>query len=316
MNRAAAAGTSVPRRPTRAEPPGLVQWAPTAPRRADAHISTSAGERALVVRPLQTHHVEQALAITGLRPYAHCFLTSLLERGAIDDLVGVFDAGEMRAVASVAGNCVATDLQADTARALADHLALVGRRVASIVCRQPDVTLLWEALAGRWGTPREVRLQQPLLVLDGPPLVEPDPAVRRGQAGDFTRLLPCCVEMFTAEVGVSPFANGMEGAYRRRIEHTIETGRSFLRTDDGRVVFKAEIGAISSAACQVQGVWVRPERRGQGLGAAGMAAVAVEARRSIAPAVELYVNDFNTAARTTYARVGFEQVDTFRTVFF
>lgn len=260
--------------------------------------------------------MRDALALTGRRPYAHCFLASLLERGAIDDLVGVFDAGEMRAVASVAGNCVATDLQADTARALADHLALLGRRVASIVCRAPDVALLWNALDGRWGSPREVRIEQPLLVLDGPPLVDPDPDVRRGAAGDFARLLPCCVEMFTAEVGVSPIANGMEGAYRRRIEHTLETGRSFLRVDEGRVVFKAEIGAISSAACQVQGVWVRPESRGRGLAAAGMAAVAVEAGRSIAPAVELYVNDFNTAARKTYERVGFEQADTFRTVFF
>ena len=59
------------------------------------------------------------------------------------------------------------------------------------------------------------------------------------------------------------------------------------------MIFKAEVGAATPQACQVQGVWVRPESRGQGLAAPGMAAVVVEAARSIAPLVSLYVNDFN-----------------------
>jgi len=40
-----------------------------------------------------------------------------------------------------------------------------------------------------------------------------------------------------------------------------------------QVMFKAEIGAVTPQACQVQGVWVRPELRGRGLAVAGMAAV-------------------------------------------
>ena len=70
-------------------------------------------------------------------------------------------------------------------------------------------------------------------------------------------------------------------------------------------MFKAEIGSVSSAACQVQGVWVPPDLRGRGLSAPGMAAVVEIARREIAPVVSLYVNDFNAAARATYRRVGF-----------
>lgn len=268
------------------------------------------------VRPLVPDDLEAALALTRARPYAHCFLTSMLERRAITDVVGVFDAGELRVVASVAGNCVTTDLDADTARALGDFLGSVGRRVASIVSRRDDVVQLWSAIDGRWGRPRDLRRSQLLMVLTGSPQVEPDPRVRRSVPDELDLVLPCCVEMFTAEVGVSPVADGMGPAYRQRVEQTIASGRSFVRIDEGVVVFKAEIGAISSQACQVQGVWVRPELRGLGLAAPGMAAVATEAMRSVAPAIELYVNDFNTAARRAYERVGFEQVDTFRTVFF
>jgi predicted GNAT family acetyltransferase len=42
----------------------------------------------------------------------------------------------------------------------------------------------------------------------------------------------------------------------------------------------------------------------------------VEKARQIAPVTSLYVNGFNTRARSTYERVGFRQVGTFATVLF
>jgi predicted GNAT family acetyltransferase len=82
------------------------------------------------------------------------------------------------------------------------------------------------------------------------------------------------------------------------------------------VVFKAEIGSATEAVCQVQGVWVPPELRGRGLSAPGMAAVAEQAMRDVAPVVSLYVNDFNHAARATYRRVGFTDRGAFMSVLF
>jgi len=76
------------------------------------------------------------------------------------------------------------------------------------------------------------------------------------------------------------------------------------------------VGAVTRAACQVQGVWVDPELRGQGLSVHGMAAVVQQCLERLAPAVTLYVNDFNTAARRAYERVGFRDVGTFMSVLF
>jgi uncharacterized protein len=81
------------------------------------------------------------------------------------------------------------------------------------------------------------------------------------------------------------------------------------------VLFKAEIGAVSADTAQVQGVWVDPAFRGRGLGAAGVAAVVAQGLR-LAPAVSLYVNDFNHAARRVYARLGFAEVGTLATILF
>jgi predicted GNAT family acetyltransferase len=63
-------------------------------------------------------------------------------------------------------------------------------------------------------------------------------------------------------------------------------------------------------------VWVPPHLRGRGIAAHGMAAVVAMALESIAPAVTLYVNDFNAPARAAYQRVGFTETGTFMSVLF
>jgi predicted GNAT family acetyltransferase len=47
-----------------------------------------------------------------------------------------------------------------------------------------------------------------------------------------------------------------------------------------------------------------------------MSAVVRLARHSLAPIVSLYVNDYNLPARAAYAKVGFQQVDTFASIMF
>jgi predicted GNAT family acetyltransferase len=161
-----------------------------------------------------------------------------------------------------------------------------------------------------------VRASQPLLSTRRPPAVCADPGVRRVGLAELDLLMPACVAMFTEEVGSSPLGNDNGAAYRARVRDLVLGGRAFARIEDGQVLFKAELGAVSARACQVQGVWVHPAHRGRGLGTAGTAAVVAEALRTVAPVVSLYVNDFNLPARRAYQRVGFENVGTFSSVLF
>jgi hypothetical protein len=154
------------------------------------------------------------------------------------------------------------------------------------------------------------------MVTQGAPLVPPDPLVRRVRPDEIDILWPACVAMFTEEVGVSPTSGDGGASYRARLEQLIRSGRAFARIEGGEVIFKAEIGAVTPQVCQVQGVWVRPQSRGQGLAAPGMAAVVVEAARSIAPLVSLYVNDFNAPARAAYRRAGFTEAGRLMSVLF
>ena len=192
----------------------------------------------------------------------------------------------------------------------------MGRRCSSIVGPDDEVLDLWSMLADAWGPAREIRGSQPLLRIDGDPVLPGDPAVRQVRPSEIDLLMPACVAMFTEEVGVSPLAGGAAEAYRARVAELVRHGRAYARIDDGRVVFKAEVGAVSDGVCQVQGVWVAPEYRGLGLASPGMSTVVQLARRDHARVVSLYVNDFNTVARRVYARVGFRDAGTFATVLF
>ncbi len=200
-------------------------------------------------------------------------------------------------------------------RAFADRARRAGRVCSSLVGRAELVLPLWEELAPGWGPAREVRSDQPLMTLERPPMIAPDARVRPVRISELDRYLPAAVAMFTEEVGVDPREGDVGAGYRARVAELITSGRAFARFQDGEVVFKAEIGALSRTVGQIQGVWVNPAWRGHGLGTAGTAAVAV-ALAGMGRRASLYVNAFNAPARAAYQRVGFVQVARFATVLF
>jgi predicted GNAT family acetyltransferase len=274
------------------------------------------------VRLLDERDRGAVLAICDRDPVTNVFVSSRVRAHGLEparlgaQLWGHTPGGRLESLCYSGANLVPVAATPDAVAAFADRALRHGRRCSSVVGEASEVQGLWGLLRPHWGPAREVCPVQPLMVTSGPPLVPPDPLVRRVRPEEIDVLWPACVAMFTEEVGVSPIAGDGGASYRARLEQLIRTGRAFARISGGRVIFKAEIGAVTPQACQVQGVWVTPDRRGQGLAAPGMAAVAVEAVKSIAPLVSLYVNDYNTPARAAYRRVGFQEVGQLMSVLF
>jgi len=262
------------------------------------------------------------LAICDRDPVANVFVGSRVRAVGADpgrlgaQVWGHLTSGQLTSLCYSGANLVPVAATPEAAAAFAERARTQGRRCSSMVGRAAVIGDLWELLRPYWGPPRTVRAAQPVLAISGPPLVAPDPLVRRVRPEELRILHPASVAMFTEEVGVSPESGDGGLTYRTRVGELIRAGRAFARIENGRVIFKAEIGAVTPRACQVQGVWVCPEMRGRGLAAPGMAAVVAEAMRSFAPLVTLYVNDYNVPARAAYHRVGFTQVDTFMSVLF
>jgi ribosomal protein S18 acetylase RimI-like enzyme len=230
-------------------------------------------------------------------------------------VLGVFDDGVLLGACWAGANLVPVELDPGFAGLVAGAASASGRRFASAFGPADSVLALHAELAELGHAAHEVREEQPLMTLGGPPAVTPNADLELGRLSDFERILPACAAMFEEEVGYSPFLGGKE-FYSRRVEGLIRQGHSLAHVNEsGEVVFKAELGAVTAEVTQIQGVWMNPGYRGQGLSAGYMAAV-VEKARALAPVTSLYVNGFNLRARSTYERVGFRQVGTFATVLF
>ena len=240
-------------------------------------------------------------------------LTGLQERLMGGRIWGYYEGSELVSACHAGANIVPVQATPESIDAFAEQVLREGVRPASLVGLRSAVMPLWELVEPTWGSARSVRPFQPFLELDEDSAVPSDHRVHRVVLDEFDVLYPACVAMFTEEVGIDPEIGGASG-YRARVAQLITQGWAFAIVEDGEVLFKTEVGAATSYACQLQGVWVRPDRRGEDIAVSALAAVVEQVRASVAPVVTLYVNDHNRSARRTYERVGFRETEMFASI--
>lgn len=272
-----------------------------------------------VLGPADLDDVQRLIAqdpITNVFVDHRVRITSLEPRWLGGEVWGYDEGSGLVSICHAAANLTPVQATPAALRAFGRRAQEQGRRCGSIMGLDSDVSILWQRLAPTWGPARSIRPRQPFLVLTGQPRVEPNPLVRRVRPDELDLLYPACVAMYTEELGVSPELQSGPALYRARVAQLVSKGYAFAQIKSGEVIFKAELHAVTPAACQVQSVWVNPRYRGRGLAAAGVAAVCETAMRDYAPTVSLYVNEHNEPARRTYDRVGFTERCRFATILF
>lgn len=273
-------------------------------------------------RPLVSADLGAVRRLLDADPVVNVFVSARLDDAGIEslsrsrELWGYWEDERLTALCYAGANLVPVNASARAVRFFAAQATRQVRRSSSVVGTAAAALALGELLRPTWGEPRDIRARQPVMAIDHASTVPADSLVRLVRPDEVDVLMPAAVAMFTEEVGVDPRAEGGAALYRARVNELVHTGRAYARIEDGQVVFKAEVGAVSRHACQLQGVWVRPDLRGQGLSVPAMAAVVHHAMRDHADVVSLYVNDYNVRACATYRAVGFADVDTFATVLF
>ena len=273
------------------------------------------------VRVLTRDDLPSAIRVLSANPVENVFVSSRVRAAGLEQaslgcpVWGYERDGVLRALCHAGSNLVPVNADAG---ALAAWTEFAGpqRMCASIIGPSGVAMDLWRRLGERWGPAwsqtRDVRPHQPVLAIDTDPAVPADPRVRRVTLEQWDAYTDAAIKMYTEEIGVSP-VQGNPAGYRFYERQLITSGRAFGIFENGRAIFKADLGSVSGTVSQVQGVWLDPELRGRGLAAPAMAAVVAMAR-AVVPTVSLYVNDYNRPARATYARVGFRQVGEFATI--
>ncbi|MET0931877.1 MAG: GNAT family N-acetyltransferase [Aeromicrobium sp.] len=271
------------------------------------------------IRPLTPRDLPELHALLDRDPLVNLFVrnrvdaTKLQARWLGGQVWGYFEDDVLVSACHAGANVVPVQATPKALELFAEQIMADNVRPSSIVGPRASVLPMWKLLEPRWGPARSPRLDQPFMVLDRDSRVRPDDRVRPVLIDEFDTIYPSCVAMFTEEVGVDPEIGNRSG-YRARVAQLISQGWAYAIIEDGEVIFKTEVGAATTTACQLQGVYVRPDLRGRGIAVPALAAVVRHVRQTIAPVVTLYVNDHNTAARRAYERVGFQHTETFASI--
>ena len=253
------------------------------------------------------------------RPVENLFLSHKLHQYGLNERMlgfihGFERDGELTAVCMDGGTLFPAGVDPEAIPAFVEAIGQ-RRRCASILGPSMMALGLYLGLTtrfrGDWMKVANVRRHQPLMALTGPPLVDPDPRVRQLTTRDFGSYLAASVAMYTDEIGASPYKHGP--GYDSHVEDRLRAQDAWGVVENGRVMFKADLGPRIGVHAQLQGVWLDPSLRGQGRSAALLSGMLIQAQE-IHPVISLYVNDFNTPAIRLYERLGFQDVGSLSTV--
>ncbi|NYG58105.1 hypothetical protein BJ980_001028 [Nocardioides daedukensis] len=274
------------------------------------------------VRVLGSKDLEAFCEFVSREPVVNCFVdyrartTRLEPRWLGGQVVGIFRDGQLDGAMHIGANLVPIGIRLEDIGLFVEPALRARHTVSTFVGPSPQVEAIWDEVAPQWSPARELRRGQWHMEIAGPPAVPGHPGVRRTEGSDFDSVYPACVAMYTEEVGLSPEYGGGAALYRTRVRQLIARGWQFAIFEGDRTIFKAEVACASPHAAQIQGVYVVPDRRGEGLATSGMAAVVEIVLAEIAPVVSLYVNEHNVSAQKAYLRAGFETTAEFTTIMF
>ena len=251
--------------------------------------------------------LDEILAFCGEDPVERVFLEDVARRG-LGRFTGLVDDDRLVALCHMGTNLVPSGRGCAAFAGIA-----VGGRARLVIGEERAVGDFWEAARSRLPAPREDRPGQPVYVLREAP--QPgQTGLRPATDDDFELLVPACAAAHREELGIDPLARDPE-SFRWRTRMQIDEGRSWLWSENGSILFKAEASAWTPSAVQLQQVWVDPDERGRGYAQRGMRDLCRVLLEQV-PTVCLFVRAENAPAIRVYEAIGMQRTISYRSLIF
>lgn len=271
------------------------------------------------VEPLNQSEQAEVLAFLEKRPIHTAYLSGLIRDNGLESSLnrGTFygyrtAAGQIEGVALI-GHATLMETSSDQALAAFASIAQQCNSVHLIMCEENRLARFWDYYSES-GQQMRHACRELLLELRWP-AEAPQPAVnlRLATVEDLDLLIPVHAELALGESGVDPREQDPDGFYQRYVRR-IQQGRTWVLTENGKLIFKVEIVAETPTTSCIEGVWVNPEYRNLGYGRRCMAQLArmlLWRTKSIC----LFVNDENENAQRFYKQVGYHLRTVYDTIF-
>jgi GNAT superfamily N-acetyltransferase len=211
------------------------------------------------------------------------------------------------------GHATLVETDSDEALAAFAHVARGCPRTHVMMGERDRIERFWEHYAEDGRSPRlicrELLMEQrwPIQVRDAVP------GLRPATPEDLDQVMTVQAQMAFAESGINPLEADPEG-FRQRCMRRIELDRVWVWTEEGRLIFKADIVSETPEVKYVEGVWVAPDLRGRGYGLRCLSQLSRELLAK-SGAVTLLVNEKSQKAVSFYRRAGYKLRSQYDTIF-
>jgi uncharacterized protein len=264
------------------------------------------------------------LSVTGLSPDDEVQVLSLLSPDSLTNVImagfirdngfssplnrGQFygcrdEKGALEGVALIGHTVLVNALSSNALKAFAEiarresakHLLMAERQVGEE---------FWKYYAENDARPRLVCpivfLRAPIVRNGGPR----DPGLRVATPDDLDHLMDVHAQMVRETSNINPLQKDPNG-FRERYLRRIEKKRVWVLFREEKLIFKADVMAESPDATYIEGVYVRPDERGKGIGRQCMSALG-KALQDRTKAIYLFVENRQTRSISFYLNLGFE----------
>jgi len=274
---------------------------------------------ALTIEKLANGQEREVLAFLNARPLHTVSLASLIRDNGIDSPLnrGSFyacrnGAGALEGVALI-GHATLFETRTDEALAAFARLAQSHMRAHLLLGEEEKLKQFWQHYAAG-GQARRVLCRELLYELRWPVIVyQQVKGLRLATLADLELVMPIQAAMAEEESGVNPMQRDAVG-FRLRCARRIEQGRVWVLVENGELIFKADIISQTSEVIYLEGVYVRPENRGQRLGLRCMSQLSRNLLARV-NSICLLVNEQNKDAHAFYESAGFQYRGAYETIF-
>jgi GNAT superfamily N-acetyltransferase len=272
------------------------------------------------IRRLINADAPEVLRFLSFRPVHTVVMKSFIIDNGIESVLnrGTFYAyrnsdGVLEGVALI-GHSTLVEARTDEAM---HALAVTARRsetpIHLIMSDGEAAEIFWSYFSGGLCEPR-LRCSEELFELSFPFLVKKCRwEVRYAKLEELETIADAQAEIALLETGVDPTVRDREG-FMKRVARRIEKNRIFVVVEDGKLVFKADIVAQTDDVAYIEGVYVHPDHRGQGVGSSCLSEVGLRILDEVENVCLLSNVDFKGAHRS-FVKAGFTNTDRYTTLF-
>jgi GNAT superfamily N-acetyltransferase len=263
---------------------------------------------------------QEVLEFLAMRPVHTVVMTSFIQDNGMEsaDNRGKFYGyrnlqGKLEGVALIGHTTLIESRSADSLMAFAIAAKTSETPIHLLMSDGKTTETFWNDFAGINQKPRLVCTEL-LFELNFPFLVQDCKwEIRLAKEDELEQIAEAHAEVALIESGVNPLEKDREGFLKRTLRR-IEKERTFVVFDNGKLVFKADIVAETSETAYLEGIYVAPEYRGQGVASSCLSELSRQLLNRVQHICLLSNVEFTNAHRS-FLKAGYKNTDCCQTIF-